>query len=581
MSALSTRGVTAAIIALGLALTASVPLLAETTGGRWVETPRTAGAAPIDDSIDDLPNPAVIRSRNGVFDAELVASPQTVTVAGRTFTSNVFNGSYAAPTLVVQRGDKFRLTIVNNIGPADVEIDGPEVTNVHYHGTDVTPIPPGDSVFVRIRPDRSFENRFQFPDDHPQGLHWYHTHLHTLVEPQILSGLSGMLIVDGVIEDHYPELLGLRQRVMQLKANLLPDQDPNSALTKTINGFANAPIRSRPGEYQVWMLGNLGADAYFNLALDGHEFWVLERDGNMLRRPVKQQTLFLEAGARLSVVVKAGPAGQYALRSLETDTGPQGDPNPEVVVGTFIVEGNPVNERGIAQRLRRPAGDIAGITPPPFERFTLPFQVTNSRTIVFSESADGNTFFINGKQYNENRVDTKVPLGAIEEWTLLNTSGELHVFHIHQLSFLVTEINGQRLNPPEFRDVINLPYAQDGTPGEVKVIIPFDDPIMVGKFVYHCHIVGHEDAGMMANIRVLPPRRGTFDVTDAEPDTGLVGWIRRVASFGGTAFASSSPVEDELAEGEIFDPESDICVSSTRAERAERIRNRTRLAAIP
>jgi hypothetical protein len=88
---------------------------------------------------------------------------------------------------------------------------------------------------------------------------------------------------------------------------------------------------------------------------------------------------------------------------------------------------------------------------------------------------------------------------------LRNVSGERHVFHIHQLDFLVTSVNGQPVPPDNLNDVIDLPYAQNGVPGEVKVIIPFTDPIMVGRFVFHCHIVGHEDAGMMANLVVLAP----------------------------------------------------------------------------
>jgi FtsP/CotA-like multicopper oxidase with cupredoxin domain len=577
MVALRIRGIAFAI-AIGIGLlnnswTSAEDLLEDglSTAGSFDDAEET-----LPRTIDDLPNPPAIRSRDGVLEATLVAAPRRVTVAGRTFTTNVFNGRYSPPTLIVKRGDEFRLTVVNHIGPADVEIDGPELTNVHYHGTDVTPIPPGDSVFVRIRPGQSFENRFTFPQDHPQGLHWYHTHLHGFVEPQILSGLSGMLIVDGVIADHYPELLDLRQRVMLLKANLLPDQDPNSALTKTINGYRDPPIRARPSEYQIWMLGNLGADAFFNLALEGHEFWVLERDGNMLRKAEKQKTLFLPAGARLTVVVRAGKPGRYVLRSLATDTGPQGDPNPTVRLGTFIVSGSPSHDDNIAGRLERPAADIPGITPPPSEIVTLPRQVTNKRTFVFSETADGNTFFINGKEYKESRVNTRVPLGAIEEWTLLNTSGELHVFHIHQLSFLVTEVNGRRLDPPEFRDVVNLPYAKNNIPGKVKVVIPFNNPIMVGKFVYHCHIVGHEDAGMMANIRVYRPGVTETDSTglaDATPPAGILGWLRRLAGSG-LAWASLSSAAEAGINEDALVPEGELCLSPNRTERALRIRDR-------
>ncbi len=129
--------------------------------------------------------------------------------------------------------------------------------------------------------------------------------------------------------------------------------------------------------------------------------------------------------------------------------------------------------------------------------------------MVFSESADGNTFFIDGKQYDPARDDVTVNLGDVEEWTVQNVSGERHVFHIHQLDFLVTSINQQDVDETGLRDVIDLPYQQNGVPGEVKIVIPFTNPLMVGRFVFHCHIVGHEDGGMMANVVVLGPGQTT------------------------------------------------------------------------
>jgi len=128
--------------------------------------------------------------------------------------------------------------------------------------------------------------------------------------------------------------------------------------------------------------------------------------------------------------------------------------------------------------------------------------ITGRRTITFSESADGNKFFIDGKQFDPRRVDTRVHLGDVEEWTLVNTSGEMHDFHIHQTDFVVTEINGVSRAPYRLHDTINLPYAVNGKPGVVKILVPFTDPVIVGRFVYHCHILEHEDGGMMAVIQV-------------------------------------------------------------------------------
>jgi FtsP/CotA-like multicopper oxidase with cupredoxin domain len=460
-------------------------------------------------TVRDLPNPPVIRSRNGVLDAVFVAKPGNVTVATDRVTSNVYNDLYIPPTLKVRRGDTMLLRLVNRIGPADVEIQEKQPTNIHFHGMDVSPKQPGDNVFVNISPGRSFQYRVEIPDDHPQGLHWYHSHLHEYVDPQILSGLSGMLIVEGGIASHYPALVGLRQRVMVLKDINLPG---DSAPTRTINGLKNPPIRSRPGELQIWAIGNLGADSFFNLRLEGHRFWVLERDGNFLRKPIPQSTLFLPPGARTLVVVEAGAPGSYYLQTQDVDTGPTGLPSPKARLGTFIVAGPPVLSGPDASVLEKQAANIPSIGLTGEELRTMP--IAKRRTFTFSDAPDFSAFYINGLTYDENRIDTKVQLGHVEEWTIKNAAGELHVFHLHQTAFLVKEVNGVQQDYPGLRDVINVPWQIGDTPGEVKLIIPFLNPLMVGKFVYHCHIVGHEDAGMMQNIQVLPQRSRMAEAWD-------------------------------------------------------------------
>ncbi|MFO1072734.1 MAG: multicopper oxidase domain-containing protein [Geminicoccaceae bacterium] len=460
-------------------------------------------------AVFDLPNPPEIRSVRGLLDTTFVAKLGEVTVGGQTFTSNDYNRLYIPPTLRVKRGDRIRLQLVNRIQPADVEIDAPQPTNIHFHGMDVTPLPPGDNVFVRVEPGKAFNYDFLVPANHPEGLHWYHSHLHTVVDPQILSGLSGMLIVDGGIESHYPEFAGLKERVMVLKDVNLPG---SSAPSRFVNGLANPPIRSRPGELQIWEIGNLGADGFFDLALEGHEFWVLERDGNFLRAPRKQQTLFLPPGARTLVVVRAGAAGRYFFQTKAVNTGPTGLPSPRARLGTFIVEGQPLLTDAQARRLERPAANIAGIGLTGEELRTMP--VAKRRTFTFSDAADFSAFYINGKTYDEDRIDTTVRLGDVEEWTIKNAAGELHVFHLHQTSFLVKEVNGVQQDYPGLRDVINVPWQSNGRPGEVKLLIPFTNPIMVGKFVYHCHIVGHEDAGMMQNVEVVRQRSYAQELWD-------------------------------------------------------------------
>jgi suppressor of ftsI len=209
---------------------------------------------PIPPTIDDLPDPPELRSEDGVLRGTLTVAPAEVTVRGCMIVSNVINGDYMAPTLRVRRGDTIEVKAVNRIGAADVNIDGPEPTNIHYHGMDVAPSlePPGDNVFIRIEPDRRLRYDVFVPEDHPQGLHWYHAHVHHFVDDQIGSGVSGMLIVEGFIEKQYPELAGLRQRVMVFKDFTFPGFEDGDARAKSLNGFADPPIRARPGEYQIW-----------------------------------------------------------------------------------------------------------------------------------------------------------------------------------------------------------------------------------------------------------------------------------------------------------------------------------------
>jgi suppressor of ftsI len=504
---------------------------------RWVLAAALAlwlVACDSDDGLGpDIPEPQILDSRNGLLQVTLTQAPARITVAGRSFSSNVFNGQYIPPVLRMQRGDQLELQLVNRIGRADVQIDGPQQTNLHYHGMVVPPVAPGDDVFLDVAPNAEYAYRWQVPDDHSQGTHWYHPHSHGLVEPQILSGMSGMLVIDGLILQHYTAYTGLVERHLLLKDIVLPGANPDGPNTKTINGLLGGTLRMQPNEMQVWNLGNLGADAYFDLAIDGAQVWEINRDGNVLMQPKRLASVFLPPGSRSTVVVVApAMAVNLAVRTLAVDTGPQGDPNPEVQLATLVVAGTPVDSTTLQARLLQPADNPADITPTPAQVASLP--VTRQRTITFSESDDGNTFFIDGQEYDINRDDITVTLGDVEEWTLRNVSGERHVFHIHQLDFLVTSVNGQAQAEDSLRDVIDLPYAQNGLPGEVKVIIPFTNPIMVGRFVFHCHIVGHEDAGMMANLVVQAPGQAAMAparmrTVRAKPDNGIVAMLARWA----------------------------------------------------
>ena len=503
------------------------------------------GCGGSDDDGRDIPQPEVLASSGGVLQVTLRQAPSTIVVAGKTFTSNVFNGQYVAPVLKLSRGDRMELTLQNRIGAADNQIDAPLESNLHYHGMSVTPIAPGDDVFLHVAAGADYLYQWTVPALHPQGTHWYHPHAHGLVETEILSGMSGLLIVDGLVAQHFPAFATLPEKYFLLKDIDLPGAADGSPKTKTINGVLGGNLRLAPGEMQVWNIGNVGADAYFDLAIDGLRMWEINRDGNIQARPIEKTSLFLPPGSR-SVVLVLAPSmpGAYDVRTRAVDTGPQGDPNPEVRLAKLLVAGAPMDTPALQARLADPAVDRDTATPEQIA--ALP--ITRRRTVTFSESDDGNTFYIDGREYDVARDDITVQLGDVEEWTILNVTGERHVFHIHQMDFLVKSINNQDADETGLRDVVDLPYAQNGVPGAVTVVIPFTDPVMVGRFVFHCHIVEHEDGGMMANVVVVPP--GGTAMAPAKMHTLTAAESKYRAAWGwqeSVPLAWRAPVQGVLA----------------------------------
>lgn len=228
---------------------------------------------------------------------------------------------------------------------------------------------------------------------------------------------------------------------------------------------------------------------------------MLALDGNALSKPRETDHIFLPPSSRAEIAVEVGAVGRYALRTREVETGKAGDPNPDVVLATLKVEGEPVDHSDIRAQFDAPIA-IEKAGPTAAEIAALP--VTRQRRIVYTENAAGTEFYLDGKQFAMDRIDVEVKLGDVEEWTLVNNTDERHTFHIHELEFLVQSVGD---NPPEtvgVRDNVDLPFRDPKTkkPGEVKVKIPFTNPVIVGKFPYHCHILEHEDGGMMGNLRV-------------------------------------------------------------------------------
>jgi suppressor of ftsI len=428
-------------------------------------------------SSETFINPPEIVSSNGVLRATLTAGTAIVKIGNSNVLARGYNGLYMPPTLRVRPGDKISLRLVNG---------GHDPTNLHYHGFNVSPLGRSDNIFIHVGHSEVFDYEVAIPENHASGLYWYHSHQHALTESQVGGGMSGGLIVEGVLGP-FPELKNIKERVMLLKdsqidKNAIAEKDDPAKSTRTLNGLTNPTIKIRPGETQFWRIGNIGANAYYRLQLEGHTFHQLAQDGNRLNQILDLREIVLPPSSRVEVFVQGAAPGVYTLRSLAFNTGPSGDQNPEVALATIISEG--AAEQPMRLPTKLPSLDDLRMRP-----------VARKREIVFTEGPG--KFFINGKQFDMSRVDTTVNLGDIEEWTIRNESDEMHTFHIHQLDFQVIELNGQPVRFVGVQDNVNVPVR-----GVVKILLPFTDPVIVGKFVYHCHILSHEDKGMMAVIEV-------------------------------------------------------------------------------
>lgn len=211
---------------------------------------------------------------------------------------------------------------------------------------------------------------------------------------------------------------------------------------------------------------------------------MIAHDGTPVDRIWTADSLLLAAGARFDVLVQGGPPGRSQLQTLAYNTGPAGNSFPQATLATLVSE--------------RPSTPATALPTSPFAPTVDLSQapVAARRTIVFSENNDGTKFYINGKQFDMNRVDIQAKLNTVEEWTIRNDSNEEHSFHVHTNHFQLMSINGLPHEGHGLQDVASVPAK-----GEFVIRMHFKD--YTGKTVLHCHILNHEDAGMMAVLEIV------------------------------------------------------------------------------
>jgi FtsP/CotA-like multicopper oxidase with cupredoxin domain len=409
---------------------------------------------------------------------------------------------------------------------------GPETldsTNVHFHGMNIPPICHQDDVInTLIQPGTpGFQYSIQIPLNQPPGLYWYHPHVHGFTEFQVNGGAAGAIVVEGM-ERYRPEVKGLTERIFMIRQQYLVPWIPgtyemslNYVTGLNIPAVPTPPIiQMQAGQKEFWRVANASIQDFLQLqVLENGEPSPLEMialDGYPLAKTRSETTILIPPAGRAEFIVTAPAAGVSAqLYTQPYSTGPTGNPDiAEVFANIQLVPGNqPAPQLSSAQIAAQRRTANAG----PAIRFPdLSIQsITAQRKLYFSEEFGGTNgpiqFYItvDGQkpkvfQPDEAPVIT-TRVGAIEDWTIENRALETHAFHIHQIHFEVLEVDGKPVADHDLRDTIEIPYwTGTGPYPSVKLRMDFRDPAIAGTFLFHCHILLHEDLGMMHKILVEP-----------------------------------------------------------------------------
>lgn len=442
----------------------------------------------------DLQDPPEVVSHHGVLRTTVVVERRKVWVGDRRLWALTYNGRYMPPTLRARPGDRIELAMVNRVGAKWQGIGAD--TNVHVHGLHVSPRQPADDIFISIKPGTTYHYSYRLPRDLTPGTYWYHSHMDMYSAGQVAGGESGLIVIDGLRKYLPPSLRHITEHVVALKDNQIQGDEikinPLSIQAKTnrtVNGQQNPVIRIRPGETQLWRLANIGANIYYKLHLKGFTFHVIAQDGYPVHRVYSAKTLIVSAAARYDVLVQADRAGTAQLETQPFNTGPAGNTFPQVNLATVVTGGDPVDRARIPSHF----GPLVDLTHA---------NVAGRKTMVYTEQASPAKYFINGKYFDPNRVDFVSRLNTVEEWTVRNDTQEDHSFHVHTNQFQVMSLNGKAVDPANsWHETVNILRGQ-----KLVLRIRFSD--FTGRTVVHCHILNHEDMGMMSVLNIVDGHTG-------------------------------------------------------------------------
>ncbi len=457
---------------------------------------------------DAFVGPAVLTSSSGRLDLALTAGALSLPWGTGSRYALGYNGSVPGPTLRVRPGDIMTVRLVNQLD---------EPTNLHTHGLHVSPEGSSDNIFVMVEPGQEHTYEYRIPADHPSGTFWYHPHHHGTVASQVFGGMAGAIIVDDVIDD---ALVATTERVVVLSdpkigsdAGVLTATNAEKMQGREgdvilVNGILQPRIDARAGSVERWRIINASPSRYYRLTTSGAAMQLIASDQGRLAAPLAVSEIVLTPGQRAEVLVALDRTGTVTLSTTDVSRGSMGMGGGGMGgggMGGGMMGGNSNSSSsggGLVDLLTVAVGtaDQASSVTPPTRLRTVPeapaSSVTNRRALTLGQMSMGNSeFVIDGRSFESGRVDESVTLGTTEEWTLRNQSMMDHPFHLHVWPFIVVDRSDATAVDPGWRDTVNVPAGQS-----VTIRIPFQD--FAGTTVYHCHILDHEDLGMMGTIQV-------------------------------------------------------------------------------
>jgi FtsP/CotA-like multicopper oxidase with cupredoxin domain len=458
----------------------------------WTTTvTNTAGRV---DFIRELAIPPLARShtdREGrrVFDLDLRPGTTDFSGRGRADTWGI-NGAYLGPTVRAARGEKILLNVTNGVG---------ETTTIHWHGMHL-PARMDGGPHQAISPGETWSPSWTV--DQPAATLWYHPHLHDETAEHVYRGLAGMLILDdGTTERHdLPDRYGIDDIPVIVQDKTFTedgDLDRSTRLfspigilgdTVVVNGTV-APYHEVTTEQVRLRLLNASNARVYNFGLDDDRaFSLIASDGGLLSTPQRKTRVRLSPGERAEIVVRMRAGESTVLRSRPTDLGTDWW-NQRFAGGDDTLD--------ILQL--RAADRLAASAPLPAVLADVPR--------LGEDEADARRLFrlgetrINGDDMDMNRIDEVVTVGNTEVWTVTNDDGSPHSFHVHDVQFQILDIDNEP-PPAELAGWKDTVYVEPGA--TLRLIMRFRDYADPGApYMFHCHLLRHEDQGMMGQFVVV------------------------------------------------------------------------------